>query len=100
MLEQGSSGCRNLLLRDRLVVIIHAIVYFLLTGQVHSITLLRWNARCREYRMRRCVMIRVLAVFAALSLAACNRQGWPVFSKVDYQRISAADRSSTSSEIS
>jgi serine protease Do len=41
-------------------------------------------------------MIRVLAVLAALSLAACNRQDWPWVSKAEYQRVSAADRTSTS----
>jgi len=45
-------------------------------------------------------MIRVLAVLAALSLAACNRQNWPQWTKVDYQRVSAADRSSPSQPIS
>src|SRR6266853_50830 len=44
-------------------------------------------------------MIRVLAVLAALSLTACNRQDWPLFQKADY-RVSAADRSSTVQPIS
>jgi serine protease Do len=45
-------------------------------------------------------MIRVLAVIAALSLAACNKQDWPHFSKVNYERVSAADRPSTVQPIS
>ena len=44
-------------------------------------------------------MLRVLAVLAALSLTACNRQDWPLFQKADY-RVSAADRSSTVQPIS
>jgi Do/DeqQ family serine protease len=40
-------------------------------------------------------MLRVLALLAAITLAACNRQDWPQFSKAEYQRVSAADRSST-----
>ncbi len=45
-------------------------------------------------------MIRVLALLAALTLAGCSRQDWPQFSKVDYQRVSAADRSPTVQPIS
>jgi serine protease Do len=45
-------------------------------------------------------MIRVLAVIAALFLAACNRQDWPRFTKVDYERTSSADRPSTVQPIS
>jgi serine protease Do len=44
-------------------------------------------------------MLRVLAVLAALSLTACNRQDWPLFQKADY-RASAADRTSTVQPIS
>src|ERR1700730_15149455 len=45
-------------------------------------------------------MIRVLAVLAALCMAACNRQDWPSFSKVSYERVNAADRPSTVQPIS
>ena len=45
-------------------------------------------------------MIRVLAVLAAISLAACNRQDWPRFTKADYERTTAADRPSTVQPIS